>query len=160
MQKTFILFLIFFIFPASAEIISDFTNTCGMYHIMHAVPRSFDCESGYFLPANSHECVACPNGYTCNGGTYVYNPTESQGIVRNANNPYVSGSEQNTCAANMGHVMNAVYTPKTVTLNFDDGLGNTTTKTCTYDGLVNIPDTPPTRVGYDFAGWKVENNNN
>ena len=27
--------------------------------------------------------------------------------------------------------------------------------TCTYDGALNIPATPPEREGYDFAGWRV-----
>ena len=55
--------------------------------------------------------------------------------------------------------MYAVYKPVTVTLNFEDENGNTTTTTCTYDGLVNLPE-PPTRVGYDFKGWKLVPKNN
>ena len=57
-----------------------------------------------------------------------------------------------------------IFRPKTMTLNFDDGNGNTTTTTCTYGGLVNIPDTVPTRPGYTFTGWVVrqteQSNNN
>ena len=28
-------------------------------------------------------------------------------------------------------------------------------QSCTYDGTLTIPSTPPTRTGYTFAGWKV-----
>ena len=92
--------------------------------------NTYNCANGTYLPADGIECTSCPTGYTCAGGNYTYNPSNRQGIIAN-----------------------------TVTLNFNDDNGNTTTTTCTYDGLVNLP-APPSRVGYDFAGWKVETNNN
>ena len=32
---------------------------------------------------------------------------------------------------------------------------NTNANSCTYDGALNIPATPPEREGYNFAGWRV-----
>ena len=32
---------------------------------------------------------------------------------------------------------------------------NTNANSCTYDGALNIPATPPEREGYNFAGWKI-----
>lgn len=29
-------------------------------------------------------------------------------------------------------------------------------QTCTYDGTLTVPQTPPTRTGYTFAGWEVK----
>ena len=83
-----------------------------VYTHMYAVPRSFTCASGYFLPANSTTCAVCPTGYTCSGGTYSVNKANAQGIVRNSE--YISPNENNTCASNlMARPMNAVFTLKT-----------------------------------------------
>ena len=94
-------------------------NTCSENMVakrMYAVPRSFTCASGYFLPANSYNCAICPNGYTCNGGTYVFNSTKAQGLTRNANT-YVSSNTNNTCSANLGLVLNAIFIPKVYDCN-------------------------------------------
>ena len=92
--------------------------------------NTYNCANGTYLPADGIECISCPTGYTCAGGNYTYNPSNRQGIIAN-----------------------------TVTLNFNDDNGNTTITTCTYDGLVNLPE-PPSRVGYDFVGWKIIQPNN
>ena len=100
-------------------------------------------------------CQPCPSGYTCSGGTFSFNARQSQGATRTS--PLTTQSLSKSCASNAPHEMVAVFTPVTVTLNFDDNNGNTTTTTCTYDGLINLPPTP-TRVGYDFKGWKLQRN--
>ena len=133
------------------------TTTCTT-KMMRAVyePIEYTCDDVYFLPANSINCRVCPSEHTCSGGTFAFNPTTSQGIVYTKP---IQQSSSYSCSVNFAHNMVAMYEPKTVTLNYDDGSGNTTTTTCAYDGLVNLPPTP-TREGYDFVGWKLETNNN
>ena len=41
----------------------------------------YTCGNGYFLPANYDHCVSCPNNSVCNGGTFTFNETTSQGII-------------------------------------------------------------------------------
>ena len=122
-------------------------------------PISITCQSGQYLPANTTSCVSCLSEATCSGGTYTFNETRTQGII--FNNP-ISEGKTNGCIPNLlglsdNVVIEAVFEPVSVSLNFDDGAGNTTTKTCAYDGLVNLPPTP-TREGYDFVGWKLVTN--
>ena len=44
------------------------------------VPNIYDCEPGYYLPANVDACTQCPNGYWCAGGKYVFNEYNDQGL--------------------------------------------------------------------------------
>lgn len=117
---------------------------------------SYTCNSGYFLPADTLGCQPCPSGHICNGGTFEYNPTKSQGIT--FTRP-INANVTHGCSVNFGTHLVPIFQPNTVTLNYDDGVGNTASTSCTYDGLVNLPPTPPTREGYDFKGWKVVTNN-
>lgn len=137
------------------------TNACAANTVpgrVYAIPKSFTCASGYFLPANANTCYACPTGYTCNGGTFYFSSKLAQGITR-INNTVLSTNEHYTCAANLGnHVMNGSFTPNNVSLTWDYGVGNTTTSTCTYDGLIILPPDPEPRPGYAFKGWKLVTN--
>lgn len=155
MKKIFILFSMFYIFPSFAEILNDFSNMCGMYHYMYAVPKSFTCLPGQFLPASGYECVSCPDGYTCVGGTYTFDSKNAQGLERGASQ--LSPDEHNTCAANTGHVMNGYWIANTITINWDDGT-NTVQNTCVYGQSITLPPTP-VRPGYVFGGWKIKNQN-
>ena len=88
-------------------------------------PNTHTCSSGQYLPANVDSCTACPNGYTCAGGTYTFIETTYQGIV-----------------------------PNTITINWGNGTGGThETNTCTYGGDITTPITAPTKRGYRFLGW-------
>lgn len=113
-------------------IVTDVVGSCGKTGLNQNFSaiyeiNSYDCNVGTYLPADGIVCEVCPTGYTCNGGKYTYNPDAEQG-----------------------------KTPNIVTLNFDDGSGNITNTTCVYDDIIILPE-PPSRPGYVFNGWKVNN---
>ena len=152
MNKLYIIFNIIVSANAFAEVIACDDAATDYYAAYDA--HEHTCSAGYFLPANTDGCRQCPPGYTCNGGTFEFNPDNYQGAILDT---VTTTTMNNVCADNFPTDLYAIYDPKTVTITFDDGTGNTTAKTCTYDGLVNIPETPPTRTGYIFNGWKLEN---
>lgn len=119
--------------------------------------NTYTCDIGYFLPANALECQPCPNGHTCNGGTFNYNPTISQGIK--PSQP-ITQNIAHACSANFGPHFAPIFIPNTVLLNYDNGDGTVTSTTCAYDDLITLPETPPTRPGYTFSGWKLQPQNN
>ena len=71
---------------------------------VNAVPvferASYNCGSGYYLPADAIECVACLTGAVCAGGTYTFNETVDQGIscsgaiYRNVCHGFCSGNRK------------------------------------------------------------------
>ena len=75
--------------------------------------NSYDCEKGYFLPANALGCTICPDGQTCFGGTFKFHTTESQGILYET----VSNNAEASCSVNFPHDMFATFTPNTHTCN-------------------------------------------
>ena len=159
MKKLFFIFTVLFSANAFALLYTeDIVEGCNNPTIFYPVFQinSYTCNSGYFLPADTLGCQPCPSGHTCNGGTFNYNPTQSQGIT--FTRP-INANVTHGCSVNFGTYLVPIFQPNTVTLNYDDGNGNTTSTSCTYDGLVNLPPTPPTREGYDFKGWKVVTNN-
>lgn len=44
-------------------------------------PKEYNCNPGYYLPADAITCVQCPSNSACSGGTYSFNETTAQGIV-------------------------------------------------------------------------------
>ena len=44
-------------------------------------PKTYDCDAGYYLPANTDGCTICGENSYCMGGTYTFNETETQGIT-------------------------------------------------------------------------------
>lgn len=123
----------------------------------------YTCSSGQFLPANVDGCRSCPSGYTCSGGTFEFNETVAQGITPKDT---ISANASNACSSNVlktvgtASYLEPIFTPNTVSLTWDDGVGNTQSTSCTYDGLINLPPEPPQRPGYRFNGWKLVTTNN
>ena len=44
-------------------------------------PNVHECSRGYYMPANTDGCVACPENNYCPGGTYTFNETTPQGLT-------------------------------------------------------------------------------
>ena len=117
-------------------------------------PNQHTCSSGYYLPANTDGCRACPTGFNCPGGTFEFNVDEFQGLSFES---VPNNTMNNICAANFPKKMFAVYEPNTITINWDDGT-NTVQNTCTYGGTITLPPTP-VRPGYKFGGWRIKKQN-
>lgn len=43
--------------------------------------NTYQCGNGFYLPANAESCEACPNLYTCPGGSFTFNEENSQGLM-------------------------------------------------------------------------------
>lgn len=71
-------------------------------------PYTYDCPSGYYLPANTLGCQPCPSGFNCPGGTFQFNPNMFQGLeVRST----IITTMNNVCAANFPTDIFAIYEP-------------------------------------------------
>ena len=71
----------------AAPILQNVNDACAanIPHRIRAVftLNSYNCNVGYYLPADATGCVACLTGHTCVGGTYTFNETTDQGIEIN-----------------------------------------------------------------------------
>ena len=73
--------------PAFADqlILSDIPNGCSSglntdtYLYATFTKNQYQCNSGYYVPANNDGCVVCPEYYDCNGGTFTFNEDIDQG---------------------------------------------------------------------------------
>lgn len=105
--------IIFMLFTqnAFAYYTSDIPNKCGSILEMFTVftPYQYTCPAGEFLPAYTLGCRACPDDYTCNGGTYDFNDDIFQGAIKQ--NGYINNNLTNLCSTNAPHEFFAVMTP-------------------------------------------------
>ena len=108
MKKISFLSLLF-IHPAFAEMMCDISVTD--YYAGYAI-NTYNCDPGQFLPANALGCAPCPNGFTCPGGTFGFNPDMFEGITLNT---APTTQMNNVCAANFPSDLAAIYTPNTHT---------------------------------------------
>ena len=79
------------------------------YFVVYEI-NTYTCSSGQYLPANTLGCVSCPVGFTCNGGTFDFNPDYFQGIdfdVKNISNTQIN----NICAINFPTDLFAAHEP-------------------------------------------------
>ena len=76
------------------------------------------CGAGYYLPANSHSCTVCPNGYYCPGISNVISSGANQGLngcpsgYGNSSSPRSSSSNcYKSCTYNVceGHYVTISY---------------------------------------------------
>ena len=116
--------LLFLIIPTSAFaddlIMSNITNGCSSgfsthrYFIATFSPKQYQCNAGYYVPANHDGCVMCPEYYDCNGGNFTFNKTYTQGAKLKT---FISQDITNGCkidlvgAANNTAYITPVFTP-------------------------------------------------
>ncbi len=114
-MKKLILFLsfVFVARPVFAEFMcDDAVKYTATYRI-----NSYTCNSGEFLPANTLGCVTCPNGFTCPGGTFDFNPNYFQGLNIDTVNNIPGTQINNICADNFVGRWAAIYTANQHTCN-------------------------------------------
>ena len=111
MKKIFIFLSFVYISDAHAFYTQDIQNGCGLAlnNNLQAIyeVNKYTCNSGEFLPADTLGCEPCPADYICNGGTYAYNPIQSQGAIRT--NSLRNDDEDYTCASNFPHKLHAIF---------------------------------------------------
>ena len=81
--------LLFLIMPVSAFadqlLISNVSNGCfnslneHTFLIATFTRSQYQCNAGYYVPANNDGCVVCPDVYDCNGGSFYFNEDIDQG---------------------------------------------------------------------------------
>ena len=165
-MKKILLLSLLFTTPAFAYYIENIPNACATINndkIAVFQTNTYTCANGYFLPANTAGCQPCPNGYTCGGGSFVFNETLAQGLENNAptNQNISKACSRNETIRNKV----AVFTPNVINLNWylDENATTpmsvpTASQQCTYDTKIVLPP-EPTRPGYIFSGWRLRKNN-
>ena len=97
---------------ANGEIFTENTpNACNTStNLLYAIfePIFGYCASGYYLPANHNDCVACPNDSVCVGGKFPFNQSVSQGIEYA--NPITTNINYG-CAQNITNTLYAILEP-------------------------------------------------
>ena len=121
MKNKWLLFLIIPL-PAFADqlILSNITNGCSSdlnnhtYLFATFSPHQYQCNSGYYVPANNDGCVLCPDVYDCDGGTFTFNENIDQG---NKFKTQITGNIANGCSEDFTRAINnsanitATFTP-------------------------------------------------
>ena len=81
---------------AFGYITSDVQNGCDnpYYMLPHFEINQYNCDAGYYLPADAIACSACPSKHTCPGGTYAFNERLDQGI----DNKFLPVGENGSCS--------------------------------------------------------------
>ena len=93
---------------------NDIIGGCGDAYYYTAVlePISYNCNSGQFLPAGAISCLSCPDGYTCNGGTYTFNANQTQGI---SEGDILVTNAIGSCSTQFNQSFSAIFEPITYT---------------------------------------------
>ena len=107
-MKKLLLLSLLFTQPSFAEMMcEDATDYFAVYE-----PYSYTCNSGQYLPANTLGCVSCPSGFSCNGGTFDFNPDYFQGLSFES---VPNNTMNNICADNFPVDLHAIYEPNQYT---------------------------------------------
>ena len=107
------LFAFFSFVLTTQSVFADFAcdTDISKYYTLYEID-AYTCSSGQYLPANIDGCRACPTGFTCNGGTFEFNPDIFQGL----NVFSMSGVQMNNvCAANFPDKLYLEYEPNSHT---------------------------------------------
>ena len=146
--ESFLRWILFF--PILIEIPDDFAAVYNGFINGNAVTL---CDNGYLSGGScvSYTAGDCINGYY---DTAINTNTFAELTNGNCSSPYAKYTRTTRCDNNPGDTCVDLPTP-VVSLTWDDGNGNIKSSSCLYEGLITLPE-PPTRVGYDFKGWKVE----
>lgn len=102
---TFLLFLLITQIAIADDIVCDINYS--KYFALYEI-NEYHCDVGYFLPANTLGCRPCPNGFTCPGGTFEFDPDEYQGLYLTG---AITQTMNNVCAANFPADILAIYKP-------------------------------------------------
>ena len=107
MKKLFAFLLLIFItqIAMADDIVCDINYS--KYFALYEI-NEYHCDVGYFLPANTLGCRPCPNGFTCPGGIFEFNPDEYQGLYLTG---AITQTMNNVCAANFPTNIFAIYKP-------------------------------------------------
>lgn len=101
-------------------LISTIRNGCSpalnndTYLFAKFTKNQYQCNSGYYVPANNDGCVVCPDVYDCNGGNFTFNEGHDQG---NTFKVQVSANITNGCKNDFLHTfanisnITATFTP-------------------------------------------------
>ena len=85
-------------------------------------------------------------------------PVFGSGIASNTASAPCTNNTLETYSGNSN--LQADWQPNTINLRWYNENEKLTVQqsaqTCTYDGTLTVPQTPPTRTGYTFAGWEVK----
>jgi hypothetical protein len=69
-------------------------------------PKTIVCNDNQFLPAGSVTCSNCPNGYTCSGGSLIFDEKKSSGIDYTQK---ITKSANNVCSNNFPKMLYANF---------------------------------------------------
>ena len=110
--------MVFYLVPAVADdyIINNIVNGCGeaQFYKAEFEPVVYNCPVGNFLPAGAVSCEQCPVNHVCNGGTYTFSQTETQGL---SDGDILVVNATGSCSTNFSQTFSAVFEPISYTCN-------------------------------------------
>ena len=123
-------------------------------------------DGSFSLPTTAGNCALDGYhfiGWSCN--KVIASGTSASYSTSTPNYPLAEGvitGGSGTYKVDANTECHAVWGPNSISITWDDNNATSAhsggSGTCTYDGDLIIPTTPPQRTGYTFDGWKVKTN--